>query len=277
MKGTHPTLARRYLGSRLKRLREERSESPKQVGDAIGYDRKTISRIEKGQQSTHRLQAEALARYFEVGDEERSYLCSLALKGSERGWWESFFDVGSKEATSPAFPLLLEAEQVASHIRAIEIEVIPGLLQTPEYLKGLQQSQLPIPREVAASVAKLREKRQQLVLGREAPPQLEFYIGRIAIEYLDQLSSDVREEQVQHLLDLSEYDNIDIRIVTEMHAATNTGSFWILTMDDGFPPFVYMDALDGCRYIEQVDIVARFEDVFTTVRKSTTPIKEFLK
>ena len=78
-------------------------------------------------------------------------------------------------------PLFLETEQTAMRIRVVETEVMPGLLQTPEYLQALQDAQLPMPDEVAQSWRALRTKRQEMLYSRRVLPRLEFVIGKAAI------------------------------------------------------------------------------------------------
>ncbi|QSB05991.1 helix-turn-helix domain-containing protein [Natronoglycomyces albus] len=275
-KQAQPTLARRTLGAKLRKLRMERGDTCTQVASAIGYKYKAVDRIEKGLQGTKFLQLEGLCDYYGVSSSARSHMHTLRVRGAERGWWEDYYDPGTKEATSPDFPLFLEAEQDAIHIRAIEIELIPGLVQTREYLQALQEVQLPVPNEVAESVKNLRERRQELFYNRPDPPKVEHFIGRNAIEFLADTGDDVRQGQLAMLRKVNALENFDIRVIDRIHAATLAGSFWLMKLNDDLPSFVFVDALDGCRYIEQVDIVSRYEEVFNAVRRSTVPLEEYL-
>lgn len=271
-----PTLARRSLGARLRRLRESSGRSPKEVGEAIGVSRQTITRIEQGKQATHILQARALCDYFDVSRAEKSHLCDLAVRGKERGWWEPYVDGGSRESTRPDFPLFLETEQIAIHTRVLETEVIPGLLQTPEYLRALQDVQLPQPPEVAEAVRGLRTHRQKLMADRTDNPRMEFLISCGAIDYLASLDDEVADGQRQRLLSATTGGHTDIRVITSIHAGA-AGAFAILTPPDDVPPFVYIDDLDGCRYIEDVDVVFLYEQAFAAARGRSVPVEEYLR
>lgn len=269
-----PTLARRSLGAALRRLRESAGQSPKDVGDAIGVSRQTIARIEAGQQATHILQAKALCEHLGATAAQKSHLCDLAVRGKEKGWWEPYTS-GSAEPTRPNFPLFLETEQVAVHIRVLETEVVPGLLQTPEYLLALQSAQLPQPPDLAESVRGLRTHRQKLMADRDDEPRVEFLISRAAIDYLDGLGADVAAGQRERLAEAAEGPNVDVRVITRLHAGT-AGAFAILTPPE-VPPFVYIDDLDGCRYVEDVDIVSVYERAFGAARDMSVPIEEYLR
>jgi len=269
-----PTLARRSLGAAFRRLRETAGQSPRDVGDAIGVSRQTIGRIEDGKQATHILQAKALCEHFGVTRAKKSHLCDLAVRGKEKGWWEPYTS-DSNGQVRPDFPLFLETEQVAAHIRVLETEVVPGLLQTPEYLTELQAAQLPQPPELAESVRGLRTHRQKLMADRTDRPRVEFLISRAVIDYLDGISAAVAASQRKRLVEAAEEPNIEVRVITRLHAGT-AGAFAILTPPDGVPPFVYIDDLDGCRYVEDVDIVSVYERAFGLARTMSVPVEEYL-
>lgn len=270
-----PTLARRSLGAAFRRLRESAGQSPKEVGDAIGVSRQTIGRIEEGRQATHILQAKALCEHFGVTRVQKSHLCDLAVRGKEKGWWEPYTS-GSSEPTRPDFPLFLETEQVAARIRVLETEVIPGLLQTPEYLAELQAAQLPQPPELAEAVRGLRTHRQKLMADRVDRPRVEFLISRSAVDYLDGLGAAVAAEQRDRLLEATDEPNIDVKVITRLHAGA-AGAFAILTPPEEAAQFVYIDDLDGCRYVEDAEIVSVYEQAFAAARNVSIPVEEYVR
>lgn len=262
-----PTLARRALGLAFKRLRIERRMTPAQVGDVIGVSRQTISRMEDGEQATHILKAKALCDFFEVSAEEKSRLCDLATRGKEKGWWEPYFDKRSGTATAPKTPLFLETERSASRIWVLETEVIPGLLQTVEYLRALQAAGLGLSDEDAEAAQGLRAHRQQSLNERIDAPELEFILGPAVLHYLEQLPAEVRDAQMARLHEMNARPNATVRMLGGLHAAT-ANSFTVLAPADDLPPFAFLDAMDGCRYVEDPDVVSLYERVFSAARGS---------
>ena len=263
-----PTLARRALGLAFTRLRIERQLTPAQVGAAIGVSRQTIGRIEGGEQATHILKAQALCEFFKVSPEEKSRLCDLATRGTEKGWWEPYFDKRRGTAAAPKTPLFLETERSASRIWGLETEVIPGPLQTLEFLRAIQSAGLPILDDDAAAAQGLRAHRQKSHDERLDNPEMELIIGQAAIYYLNQLPAEVQDGQWARMREMADRPNVTIRVLNRLHAAT-ANSFTILTPADDLPPFVYLDAVDGCRYIEDPDVVSLYERTFAAARENT--------
>lgn len=276
MSQAQPTLARRDLGIRLRTHRERTGLTAKEAAELIGYSERTIDRIEAGTHGTKKVVIEALVKHYRISTKEASHLYALVVRGAERGWWEPYVDGGTKQGTRPDFPLFLESEQVAAFIRVLETELIPGLLQTPEYLLALQAAQLPIPDDVAEAVRALRTLRQKLIWGRSRPPQMAFLIGEGALRYLEHLPGQVRDGQVRRLLEAAREPHIDIRVITELHAGA-AGAFNIITPTEQEATFTFVDLLDGCRYIEDRDIVSMYVRAFLAAQKKTVRVEEYLR
>ncbi|GAB3992540.1 helix-turn-helix transcriptional regulator [Glycomyces albus] len=276
MSNAQPTLARRDLGIRLASHRRRLGLTVKQAADMIGMGTKTIQRIEAGTHGTKRPVIESLVRHYEISKEETSHIFTLFVRGAEKGWWEPYVGPGSGEPTRPDFPLFLETEQVAVHIRDLETEVIPGLLQTPEFLLEFQSAALPQPPEVAEAIRGLRTHRQKLMQNRADQPRLDFLISRSAIDYLEEMPGPVADGQRARLLEADLEPNIGVRVINRLHAAA-AGAFAILTPPDRTSPFVYIDDLDGCRYIEIGEVVSLYEQAFEAARLQSVSIEEYLR
>ncbi|QSB04835.1 Scr1 family TA system antitoxin-like transcriptional regulator [Natronoglycomyces albus] len=270
-----PSLARRALGAKLRKLRIDRGETCAQVAEAIGYKYKAIERIEKGQQGTKFLQLDGLCAHFAVTDEVRAQLHSLRIRGNERGWWEGYLISGGQEVSVPSLQVFLEAEQDTVHLRSLEIELIPGLLQTPAYVRALQEAELPAPEEVRKLVRDLRRLRRETYFARSEAPKTEFILGSKAIELLDDLDPPERDEQIASLKSAQARPNVDIYVISRKHAAM-AGGFCLFTLPDGLPPIVSIDALDGCRYVEGAEAVYRYEWAFENVKDRAVPLLEYL-
>lgn len=276
MTAQQPTIARRSLGRALTRHREAKGLTRAEAGRSITYSWQTMQRIEEGKQATRPLVVEKLCSLYGITGAEMSHLTGLAARAKERGWWEPYIDGGTKEGTRPDFPLFLETEQIATHIRVLETEVIPGLLQTEAYLLALQAAQLPMPEDVAAGVRALRTHRQRLMAERADDPRQEYLFSRSAIDHLEALPADAAEEQRDRLLAAAEVENVQIRVIASLHAGA-AGAFAVLAPPEEEPPFVYIDDLDGCRYIEDLDVVSTYDRAFTLAWDKSVPIKEYLR
>lgn len=270
MDNTQPTLARWTLGEALRRLRQAKGISRTEAAEAIGYGRHTIRRIEEGLQSTKPPVVKDLCDLYGAPPEQRSELCRMALEGGKRGWWESH-----KKGVKPKWKMFAEAEQDASIIRTWEPEYIPGLVQVPEYFQALQSTSIDYDAELAEMSREFRFTRQELLWNRDPLPQMSMLIGESALRYLTNLP-DVQSLQLQRLREVTKLPTIDVRVVTSLHSAM-TGAFTILTpAHKAKGTFVYMDALDGCRYVEDHDIVSTYQQTFDAVHKAASPIEEYI-
>lgn len=263
------------MGIRLQQGRIQAGMSEKDIAEAIGYTVKSIQRIEKGTQGTKQVTVEKLVEHYGIPADEGSYLQTLRVRGAERGWWEDYIDKGTKEGTRPDFPMFLEYEQIATLIRCYESELVPGLLQTIEYLRFLQSVQLPIPPDVAEKVQRLRGRRQELFQGRTDIPEMQFLLGEAAIRFLLRLPAAIRDGQLARLREAALMRGVQIRVVTQLHAAA-AGNFVILNDPEDFQPIACTDHLDGCRYLEDVDVTSRYEQAFAAAWKMSVSIEEYL-
>lgn len=267
-----PTLAKRHLGQALLRLREESGLSREHVAESLGYRRNTIWRIENGQQGTRQPVVEKLCDLYKVSRDMRSQLLRMVVDSSSRGWWE-----GMKGGVPPKWRMFAESEQTASLIRTWEPEYVPGLLQVPEYLHMLQAvSPDEISPETAHDAWEFRSRRQSAVLMRSDPPALEFVVGEAALRYLRSCPQ-VQARQTERLIEIGAWPNVDIWVVVGPHPAM-TGPFTILQSGHQLGgTFVYLDQLDGCRYVEEQDVVALYERTFKAVCSAAISLEEYLR
>jgi len=264
-----PTLARRALGRGLRRLREAAGMTIPEAAAEIRYSRQTVTRIERGEQPTRTQQVESLCGVYGAPPEQLSYLTALAFASSQRGWWEAH-----KEGAFPEFRVYAEAEQEAAVIQVFEPEFIPGIAQTEDYVRALQATDPPPSPDQATAIREFRLKRQDLLYARKPAPRIEMVIGMSAIGYLDHDPA-LRDAQIDKLRRLGQLPGVDVRIAARLHAAMGT-AFTVLTpgQDDG-PPFAYMDAMDGCRYVEETVVVSHYQRAFVRAREVASPIKEY--
>lgn len=233
--------------------------------------------MENGEQGIKLVVAKGLCDFFGITGAEKSHLCDLAIKSNERGWWEPFFDTATGQGIRPKIPLFLETEQAARLVQVLELALIPGLVQTRDYLLELDKAQPPESAGLAEARLGIRVVRQDRFFGQRNPPRLELLMATTAIDYLDAMPRKVRDGQIARLREINALPFADIRVLTRMHAGA-TGAFNILTPRDGLPPFVFMDQPDGCRYVEPPAVVSKFVQMFTSAQDSSAePLEGYLK
>lgn len=272
---TQPTLARIALGDMLRRAREAKGISPGQLAETMSYNRNSIMRIESGEQGTKPLVVEKLCQVLGIPDEQMSVMTQMVVRGKERGWWESF-----KDGSPHKFPLFAETEVTAKMIRTWHPEYLPGIVQTPEYLDAIQAPYLSMSDDTRQTIQGFRLKRQELLAARTDEFSALLLVSSAALRYLDSMAAEVKEGQIARLRDKAQERHFEIRVPTVAHAAMD-GGFTILTPGLGPTgqerrPFAYVESLDGCRYLEDSDVVSMYEQAFENAWRGATPLKEYL-
>ena len=164
-----PTVRGRRLRYELRRLREERGLTIEQVSERSGGDLRppTVSRWETGDRRIRPTDLRLILDIYEVTDDQRELLLTLARQARERGWWQSY-----ASAVPDWFQVYVGLEAEAATIHAYDAELIPGLLQTPDYYRAFIQAapaagnEEAIDRKVAVRAARIER------LTSDEPPQL---------------------------------------------------------------------------------------------------------
>jgi transcriptional regulator with XRE-family HTH domain len=268
---TTPTLARRYIGETLERQRIEAGLSRGRVATELGKSAETIRRWENGEAPVSVSFIRDMGRMYEAPLAVISRLCALALETKQSGLFE-----GRHVPTEAR--VLWESETTAQLIRSVELENIPGLLQTPEYHRTVQAAQLPVDAETAERSREFRTRRQRNLFGRKELPRMEFMIGRAAIDYTSRHPG-VYADQLARLREVANMPEAEIRVIADFHAGM-LGSFTLITPRQGAlgaRPFVYIEAADGVRYEESSDVVSLYEQVYPAVNETAILLEEYLK
>src|SRR6266536_3269617 len=161
-----PTVLRMILGRQLQALREKAGMSYEQAAEAIYSSPWTIRRMEGADGGLKPLTVKSLLMAYGVTDvREIDTFLALSRDASKPGWWHSYDDV-----LPPWFRVALGLEESASLIRAYEPQVVPGLLQTEDYIRAITTANFPGAgaEETDRRVA-LRTARQQLLTRPGAP------------------------------------------------------------------------------------------------------------
>lgn len=246
-----PTTLRIILGGHLRRMRVAAGISRSDAGWEIRSSESKISRMELGRVGLkERDVADLLKLYGLDDDEERERLLALARQANDPGWWHRFGDV-----LPSWFHSYLDLEASAQLIRIYELQFVPGLLQTPEYIRAVVQlGRGMIPAEEVERRINLRINRQE-VLTRPEPVRVWAVIDEAALRRPIG-GTKVIVDQLNHLIDVSQLPNVTLQVVPLAiggHAATG-GSFSILRFPESdLPDTVYIEHLTSALYLDKLD------------------------
>src|SRR5919197_6275591 len=121
------------VGARLRRLRTDKAISREEAATAIRSSEWKIHRLENGQVGFKERDVVDLLHLYGVSDsEEVATIVSLAREANAPGWWQQFGDV-----LPQWFRAYVDLESAATIIRAYEGQLVPGLLQTEDYIRAV--------------------------------------------------------------------------------------------------------------------------------------------
>ncbi|GAA2342678.1 helix-turn-helix transcriptional regulator [Streptomyces cuspidosporus] len=266
---TPSTVLGRQLGDELKRLRDASGLTTAQAAEALDCTKGKISRIENGRVAVRLPDLTAMLQAYGVTDAGvRGRLAALARKANRRrrqGWWNQY---GSVLADTYRDYIALEA--MASSIRTFQAQLVPGLLQTPEYIRAVTvaSQQWQTADEIEAFV-QVRLARQERLTG-DTPLQVWAVLSEAVL--LQQVGgAEVMKAQLQHLLDLSENSNVTIQVLPFARGAHASmfGPYVVLGFpEEGALDVVLADNPTGSTWFEQEAEVARYQDLFGAARTS---------
>lgn len=246
-----PTALRIALGRHLRRMRVAAGLTRADAGWEIRSSESKISRMELGRVGVKERDVADLLKLYRLEDEEeRERLLALAREVNNPGWWHRFGDV-----LPSWFHSYLDLEAAAELIRMYELQFVPGLLQTREYIQAVMQlGRTMLPAEEVERRIALRLNRQE-VLTRPDPVRVWACIDEAALRR--PIGGDkVTIAQLDHLIRMSELPNVTLQVVPLAiggHAASG-GSFSILRFPEkDLPNTVYIEHLTSALYLDKLE------------------------
>lgn len=228
----------RALSAALRKAREERGISNRELAGRLSIDQSHLSRIETGKRVPSIETTAMILATLQTPPAERERVLDLARNANEPNW----LTVGI-----PGIPQQLagawECERAATAITAWHHSLVPGLLQTTDYARAVvaasgrldDLSQTEIESRVTVKVSR-RE-----ALTRQRPPTFSALISEAALR--DPICSvELMAEQLRHLIKITERPNVTIKVVPQnvgWHPGT-PGPFVFYEFDDD-PPVVYFE------------------------------------
>ncbi|MGW2167959.1 helix-turn-helix domain-containing protein [Streptomyces nondiastaticus] len=259
------TARRGRLGAALREVREAAGVTVAQAAEAICGDNSKVSRIETGRHRVTALELTTLLDLYEVGEKRtRDWLLALASEARKNTWWRQYGQL------TPGFSEALTLESEAANIAVFHTEVVPGLLQTPEYARVVLAGAIePRSEETLDLYVDIRMKRQRL-LHRESPPQYSCVIPEGVIRR--QLGgARTAAAQLRHLASTSRLPNVTIQVIpcTQPRFTGTSGSFNLYSYPAPLDfHVVQISRLDGELFWEDDDTAAWYQRVFATLQDS---------
>ncbi|MGW7412015.1 helix-turn-helix domain-containing protein [Streptomyces sp. NPDC054863] len=257
------TVLGRQLGDELRRLREAAGMTTNQAAEALDCTKGKISRIENGRVAVRLPDLAAMLLAYEVTSPElRNRLSTLARKANRRrreGWWNQYASV-----LADTYRDYIALEDTADSIRSFQAQLVPGLLQTPDYIRAVTiASGSWDTAEEVDKFAEVRIARQERLTG-ESPLRMWAVLSEAVL--LQQVGGpQVMKAQLHHLLTISELPNVTLQVLPFSRGAHASmfGPYVLMGFpEEGALDVVLVDNPSGSVWLEREAEVARYQDLF---------------
>ncbi|MFF4749902.1 helix-turn-helix domain-containing protein [Streptomyces sp. NPDC002514] len=251
-----PTARQLRLGVELRRLREAAGLTAVEAAALLGVNRVQISQIESGLVGVSEQRLRRVATQY--GCTDLKFINALVAMATDRtrGWWEEY-----RGLLPTSFLDLAELEHHANCLREVAILYVPGLLQTEEYARAVFSARVP---ELGHDELELRVQHRMGRQRVDIPYQAVVHESALRIRVSGR---EAAKDQLLQLLELSEADNVTVRVVP-FDLDGFAGAASAMTYADGSVPrmdTVVRDVPHGSAFIDTEAQLSAFRTRFRKV------------
>ncbi|MFI9052413.1 helix-turn-helix domain-containing protein [Streptomyces sp. NPDC053427] len=260
-----PSVKRRRVGGQLRRWREAAGMPSGDAARTLGWSQARFSRAERGYYRIGRNQVKSLCAEIGIDDPEGvEEVARVAEEPTGKGWWASYSD-----EVSEAYLEIVELEAEAETIRITHPKVVPGLLQSPGYVREMHTSARSNKPE---SLIAIRLNRQE-VLSRA---KFHGLIPESAFHAQFESGPGIMKDQLRKLIDTSNMENVTLQILplTAHPSIGSNGAMTILTFRHPWTPVASIDNPMGGSHTYDPAQVAYLEAEFDNIASAALSVDE---
>ncbi|MFC9424558.1 helix-turn-helix domain-containing protein [Streptomyces sp. NPDC056987] len=255
------TVLARQLGGQLLAFREAVGLNQSEAAEVLSAHTAKVAKMERGWVPFRDPDIIALCKLYGVEDNEViAGLLGLAKLDRERrrtkGWWVSCAGGNLRE--------YIAMEDAALRVRLWQLSLIPGLFQTPEYIRASVVAGISVDdMDRIEEVVDVRRRRQARLHG-ERPLHVHAVIWEAALRQL-MGGPQVMARQLARLCELAELPHVRIQVLpfrTGGYPGMG-GPFNMLSFaEEGAMDVVHMDGLHSTDWVEGVEDSAAYGNLF---------------
>ncbi|MFF4748812.1 helix-turn-helix domain-containing protein [Streptomyces sp. NPDC002514] len=250
-----PTERQRRLGAELRKMRLAAGRTTEYAAGLLGLDRTKVSNMESGVRAISSERVRVLASNYDCGD--TAYVDGLVAMADSRNraWWDQY------RGNLPQGLLdVAELEWHATRLRTLQTVHVPGLLQLSGYARAVFAAALPplSKSEIELRVS-LRVQRQQVLESKEPVPYVA-YVHEWALR-MQFGGRRATREQLLHLCEMSERENIEARVLTVEAGAFPGAGHAVLYAGGAVPRLdtVQLDSAHGGEFTHAEAQLAKYQ------------------
>ncbi len=260
MKPTSSGPAARTLAASLREEREARKIGLRALAERLGILPQLLSVWEKGQRLPSVEDVSAILALLGVTGEKRDRIRTLARHAREPNWLAP----GNTDLPF-ALTTRLDLERTASAITTWSPLIVPGLLQTPDYIRSIMDDS-GVKLEQADRQLRVRLARQG-ILTRADPVRFTALLGERSLQE-NFGDAGIMSDQIDHLLAMAERRNVSLRVVPAgigYHPGL-LGPFDIYEFP-GSPPIVSVEHVHSTAFLHEDTQISGHQQVAKLLRK----------
>lgn len=261
------TRGKRRLGRFVRPILERSGLKPDQIAEKAVCEVQTITRMLSGRSLPGRQRFVTILAVINATDDEREQALQLyRLANTDTAVIEQ------ADAPSAKYRRFRMDEAEAAQERTLDTVVVPGLLQTPNYITAIARGRRRLLRSAdwERRAGDERRDRQALLLRRDDPLVLHALIHESALRTVIG-GPEVMVAQLDHLLAMGKLLNVTIQVVPfefGAHAAM-TGPWFLLSFHEpDEPDLAYAEAITGIDTIETSEDVAALSEIWQAIAKA---------
>ncbi len=263
--GKEPRPAKReQLAAELRRVRELRGMSGRELAQHVQISQSKVSRIESGRTIPTLPEVSAWANAVEVGEDHREWLVALA----ESVYTEVHSWPTVKLTRTHIQDEIEEREMHARVVRTFQSAVVPGLLQTAEYARRtISMGHLSSSVDAIAEALAARLRRQLVVYEEER--RFDFVITESALRWRPGPAK-LLLAQLDRVASLSTLDNVSVGVIPlDTEAVTFCGHSFIVydDHDNEHDPSVEVETIHANLIVNDAAHVHLYQERWSLLRE----------
>ncbi|WP_328321103.1 helix-turn-helix domain-containing protein [Streptomyces sp. NBC_00388] len=240
---------RQRFAEELRRLRAQRGDTLRQLGDRLGWDYSLFGKMEKGETLGGPEVVQALDQYF-------------GTPGMMLALWE--LASGDRTQFRERYRQYMALEAEATSLWHFAVSVLPGLLQTPGYAREVLAAG-GLKGEALDQQVEARMGRRELLAG-EDPPQFRTILSEAVLRTPLRGPTQWRQ-QLEYLLEAGEQGEVTVQVApfcAGLHGLTNADVMF-LRLPEGRTVAYAENGYRG-ELIEETTPVERLQRAYDSVR-----------
>lgn len=257
--GENRLTARAFFARELRRAREATGLSQEAVANALYVSTSLVAKWENGSRTPQPGVVNRLVELLEASEVLVRLLDELVSLELVEDWFREW----------------VSYEQSATSLRWYEPLLVPGLLQTRDYVRAVLRTGTSLTAEEIEQQVAVRFARQE-ILSRGQPPQLIAIIDEGVLRR-PVGGAAVMHEQLMHLAKLAEYPRLRVQVIP-LSAGMYEGlrGPFILADFDGTGDAVYLDTAYRGVVVERAPEVAAVKRVWEALSSEALPRQQSL-